>query len=355
MGGKGIEAGAGEPCVSVVIPTFERPWTLLRAVRSVLAQTLERIEVIVVVDGRDRETLQALESIRDPRLRTLVPNRHLGNADARNVAVDHVRAPWVAFVDDDDEWMPEKLAAQLRVAERSAHRHPIVSCRMIGRNEFGDFIWPRRYPRQGEPLSEYLFCRSTPFAGDGILQTSTILTATRLLRHVRFASGLRRYVDLDWLLRADAVDGVGVEFVPEPDPLSVWHMEHGRARISAAGDGAFTLAWARERRALFTPRAYASFVMTIGSKNSALARDWSAFFPIGVEAYRHGSPRTIDLISHVAYFVLPDQLQGRLAAAYSRRTRGRPSNPADDTLSRPHRDSRRRAAVRTGEKGGPRG
>jgi glycosyltransferase involved in cell wall biosynthesis len=309
------------PCVSVVIPTLKRPNMVLRSARSALAQTLADIEVIIVVDGRDDETLEALGSIGDSRVRTIVPDRHLGNAEARNVAVGEARGRWIGFLDDDDEWMPQKLAAQLRAAERSPCSNPIVSCRMIARNESGDFIWPRRYPKPSEPLSEYLFCRTTPFAGEGIMQTSTIFTSRSLLRRVPFATGVRRYSDLDWLLRASAVEGVGVEFVPEWEPLSVWHMERDRARISNGADGAYTLAWARERRDLFTPRSYASFLMTLASKSAGQAGEWRAFFPIAVEAHRHGAPGAMDIVSHIAYFATPVRLQARFAESYSRRVR----------------------------------
>jgi glycosyltransferase involved in cell wall biosynthesis len=327
----------GKPCVSVVVPTFKRPNTLLRALGSALAQTLKAIEVIVVVDGRDDETRDALASIGDSRVRIIVPDRHIGNAEARNVAVGQARSRWIAFLDDDDEWMPQKLAAQLRSAERSEHRYPIVSCRMIGRNEFEDFVWPRRYPTPGETLSEYLFCRTTLFAGEGMIQTSTVFTARSLLRRIPFASGVRRYVDLDWLMRASAVAGAAVVFVPEPEPLAVWHMEHRRARISNAADGAYTLAWARERRELFTPRSYASFLMTLGSKNAAKARDWRTFFAIALEAYRHGAPAAIDVLSHVAYFAMPARLQAELAAAYSRRARRRAGDRASSATRQPYR------------------
>jgi glycosyltransferase involved in cell wall biosynthesis len=307
-----------EPLVSVVIPTFKRPEMVLRAVRSALAQTLEEIEVIIVVDGRDDETLEALGLTRDSRLRIVTPDRHLGNADARNAAVNEARSRWIGFLDDDDEWMPRKLAVQLRTAELSEYRYPIVSCRMIGRSEYVDFVWPRRYPRPSEPLSEYLFCRSTPFAGEGIVQTSTIFTSRKLLERVPFASGMRRYVDVDWLLRATAVEGVGLEFVGEREPLSVWHMEHGRARISNGTDGAYTLRWARERRDLFTRRSYASFVMIWASKNAARGREWRAFLPIAVEGCRRGAPSPVDALSHVANFVLPDRMQAWLAASSER-------------------------------------
>ncbi len=138
------------PSVSVVIPTYHRPDLVLRAVRSALDQTMADLEVIVVVDGRDAATCDALLTIADARVRVHVPDRHLGNADARNAGVAIARAPWVAFLDDDDVWMPAKLERQLSTATAVSAPRPIVVCHMVARNAHGDRTWPRRLPEPGE-------------------------------------------------------------------------------------------------------------------------------------------------------------------------------------------------------------
>ncbi len=98
-----------EPLVSVVIPTRNRPHLVGRAVRSALAQTLDAIEVIVVVDGPDEATLQALRQIDDARLRVKTLPRNLGPGEARNAGVGEAQSRWIAFLDDDDEWFPRNL------------------------------------------------------------------------------------------------------------------------------------------------------------------------------------------------------------------------------------------------------
>lgn len=315
------------PAVSVVIPTYLRPELCARAVRSALDQSFKQIEVLVVVDGMDEPTERALGQISDPRLRVLVPPRHLGNADARNFGIEQARADWIAFLDDDDLWMPEKLQQQMELAQRTRLANPVITCRMIARTESSDFVWPRRLPRPSEPLCEYLFCRRTPLSGEGIVQTSTILTTRKLLRDLPFASGMRRYVDLDWLLRAAQVPGFGVEFVWDTPPLAIWHMEENRSRISNAADGEYTLQWVRERRSLFTPRAYASFVLWLASANSAQAHSAKTYWGLISEARRHGRVRPVDLLTHTANFLLPrDTLRG-VAALVNRIRRRRPTRP----------------------------
>ena len=73
--------------VSVVIPTRNRPTLVVRAVKSALAQTLTDIEVIVVIDGQDPETFEALHAIVDLRVRVISLSESVGGSEARNVGV----------------------------------------------------------------------------------------------------------------------------------------------------------------------------------------------------------------------------------------------------------------------------
>ena len=92
----------------------------------------------------------------------------------------------MALLDDDDEWLEEKLATQLAVARSSRYMHPIVSCRFIARTEHGDVVLPRRGPRIDEAVSDYLFCQRGLFGGEGLVLPSTILAPTALGRRVPF-------------------------------------------------------------------------------------------------------------------------------------------------------------------------
>lgn len=306
------------PLVSVVIPTYQRPNLVLCAVRSVLGQTMTALEVIAVVDGRDAATCEALGTIKDARLFVHVPDRHLGNADARNAGVARTRAPWAAFLDDDDTWLPAKLERQLRVAQGASCARPIVSCRVLAHSEPGDMIWPRRLPELGEDWSEYFFCRRTPFTGEGMVTTSSILTSRALLVDVPFASGQTRHVDPDWVLRAVRLSGVCVEFVPDPEPLVVWYIEHTRERITTERDWATSYDWCRRNRHLFSPRGYAAFVLHVVGSNAAAQHQWRAFSLLLREAFTNGRPAPVDVASHLANFSLPAAVQRRVAVWYAR-------------------------------------
>lgn len=107
------------PKVSVVIPTCNRPELLTRAVRSVLAQTYQDIEIIVVDDGVKECAEGVVTTFGDPRIRYLKNETSLGGGGARNRGIVEAQGEYVAFLDDDDEWLPEKLRIQIDALEQA--------------------------------------------------------------------------------------------------------------------------------------------------------------------------------------------------------------------------------------------
>jgi glycosyltransferase involved in cell wall biosynthesis len=111
------------PFVSVVIPTFNRARQVEAALKSVLAQTYREFEVIVVDDGSTDGTGEALQRIISSQDRSEKQVRYFfqpnqGQSTARNKGTDEARGEWVAFLDSDDVWLPEKLEWQVRAIER---------------------------------------------------------------------------------------------------------------------------------------------------------------------------------------------------------------------------------------------
>lgn len=301
------------PLVSVVIPTFNRPSLAFRAVRSALMQTLDAIEVIVVIDGPDKATLQVLQTIRDSRLHVRALTQHGGASETRNAGVAEARGQWIALLDDDDEWLPQKLELQLKTAQRSQHPNPIITCRLVARTESEQFVWPRSVLRNNEALSDYLFCLKGlrgPFFGEGLIQTSTIFTTRDLLQKIPFTASLPRHQDADWLLRAGVLEGVSVEFVPEYEPLVIWHIEENRWRIATAvKDWRPLFIWAQGNRHLMTPHAYASYLMISLGGYAASAREWTAFPLLLYEACRNGRPAIIDLCAYLIIWLIPRRIR----------------------------------------------
>jgi glycosyltransferase involved in cell wall biosynthesis len=291
---------------------------------------MREIEVIVVVDGPDPETLQALASIDDSRVRVIALSTGVGASGARNAGIGEAHARWIALLDDDDEWFPRKLETQWQTAQQCSVPHPIVSCRLLARSPEGDLVWPRRTPAPGEPIGEYLFCQHGLRGGEGVILTPTILTTRDLLLRIPFGQNLPRHNDTDWLLRAVAVADVKVVFVPDLEPLGIWHMDTDRPRISNTADWRYSLDWANRNRELMTPRAYASFVLIWASSTAARGNCWRAFWKLPWEALAHGKPRVIDLLAHLIIWLVPIRMRSRLSVWLDSRRRNlacRPTAP----------------------------
>ncbi|MEV0570087.1 glycosyltransferase family 2 protein [Dactylosporangium sp. NPDC050588] len=291
------------PVVSVVIPTRNRPELVVRAVRSALDQTLREIEVVVIIDGPDAATVAALREIGDERVRWVERETSGGAPAARNHGVDVAAAEWVAFLDDDDEWLPEKLETQLSRAKASGVPLPIVGSRLYMRTPRAELIMPRRVPAPGEPISEYLAVRHGLFHGDGFIQTSTIMAPTALLRKVPFADGLRRLQELDWTLRSLQEEGVDLIYAEEP--LVIWYADENRPRISFDAPWKQSLVWLRETRPRVTPRAYAALAMSVVGSMAAASRSPRVFFDLLGEARRHGKPSMTDYVTFLQVWLVP--------------------------------------------------
>ena len=297
--------------VSVVIPTRGRPDLVTRAITSALEQTMDDLEVIVVVDGPDPATEAALTAIDDARVRSLVNPIALGGGGARNVGVTAASGTWIAFLDDDDVWLPAKLERQFAVIAASAVDEPIGFCPIVVRGPDGDRAWRSRAPGPDEPASEYLFVRRSLRYGEGTVGTSTIVARRTLLTAIPFDPAVRRYQDADWILRAAAA---GATLVYCPERLSIWTGPGQRSSITAAHatDWRYAFDWIVERRRMVTARAYAAFLLVRVAALAAEAGDASAMGLIWREARRRGRPGVLDVLLFAGRRVVPEAVRIRL-------------------------------------------
>ena len=139
------------PLVSAIIPTRDRPELLIRAAKTVARQTYRNIEIIIVDDGSHRQIEALIKS--EPELRSckVINNvRRSGAAGARNTGFCESKGEFVGFLDDDDEWMPEKIEKQIEAFEKSGHSVGIVctqdiivdgSAKIIRRRKLEGNVW----------------------------------------------------------------------------------------------------------------------------------------------------------------------------------------------------------------------
>ncbi len=296
--------------ISVIVPTVHRPQLLSRAINSILAQSISDLEVVVVIDGPDPETVRLLNDIADRRLRFIQNAQSLGSAEARNVGIRAARGEWIAFLDDDDEWLKDKLELQLAAAE-SVNHLVVVSCLSHVVTPLQRRVWPRRIYDNTSRLDEYLFDRRSWFRGDVMLQCSSLLMSRQLCRELMFGP---EHDVWDLLLRA--VSTKGAKIVTVNKPLVIHHTEDGRDSLGANFNWRKSLLWADNNRSLISRRAYAGFCLTIISPQAAKAGDYTAFFVLLYRAFRYGYPRPIQLALYLSIWLIPMRRRQKLRSLW---------------------------------------
>jgi glycosyltransferase involved in cell wall biosynthesis len=299
--------------ISVIIPTLRRPKLLMRAIGSVLAQTEADLELLVVIDGPDPETTAVTSTITDQRVRFIQNIRSLGSAETRNVGIRAAAGDWVAFLDDDDEWIADKLASQLALARR-APSNVIVSCLSFVTTPLRRYVWPNRVYDNTCPLDEYLFDRRTWFRGDVMLQCSSLFMSRQLAMDLTFRDP---HDDWDLLLRAVKEKGAAILTVQRP--LVVHYTEDDRSSLGASFDWRMSLDWVNEKRALLTSSAYAGFCLTIIGPQAAKIGDLRGFWKLLYSACTRGSPRSIQLVLYFLIWLVPIHRRQQLRSLLSRR------------------------------------
>jgi len=114
------------PRVSVIIPTYNGAHLIGRAIQSVLNQTYQDFEIIVVDDASTDNTEELVKSFNDGRIQYNRHEKTKGAAAARNTGIKFARGDYIAFQDSDDEWLPEKLEKQIKVFGNTSSKVGVV-------------------------------------------------------------------------------------------------------------------------------------------------------------------------------------------------------------------------------------
>lgn len=288
------------PLVSVIIPVFNRAERLAHAVESVQAQSLTDWELIIVDDG-SREPLDTIVSqFDDPRIVLLRHDVNRGVSAARNTGLDAARGKLAAFLDSDDEWLPEKLLVQSSlIARQPAPEKAFCATRtLVIKDRSHHVVLPRTAPERGRNIAEFLYAEDGGFA-----QASSYCLPLEMARRVRFCESLRQYEDHLFLIEAIAA---GAQYVLAPQALNVWHDDERPDRLGANGSLASGRHFLSVAAPFMSPRAIAAFeARCLGPQlwRENMARALAKFYA----AYRAGGLSKAQAARLLARCFLPGQ------------------------------------------------
>ena len=203
--------------VSVVIPTRNRARLLSRAIQSVLTQSHSRLELIIVDDNSSDDTPQAVQSLRDERVQYIRHEVTRGPGPARNAGVAVSQGQFVAFLDDDDEFLPDKLEVQMDAFSKSVGGVGVV---------VGDV----EVRRNGTPLQLFLYDGEEGsiflhFLAGNIFPINASLIRRQIL--VPFDDKLACLEDVDFHLKV--LSQTKAVYVDKP--CAIYHADSNRKRL----------------------------------------------------------------------------------------------------------------------------
>lgn len=293
--------GDMRPFFSVIVPVYNRASVLGRALQSVLRQTWQDFEIVVVDDGSSDNPEAVIAALDDPRIRYIRQTNRGGGA-ARNAGLDAARGLFVAPLDSDDEFLPGHLERMQRLLSGMTNLAGYARV-LVDRGNRRTLLKPPRAIRTGEHMATYLLCDR------GFVPTITLAVDRDLARRVRYHETLRFGEDTDFAIRLYLA---GCCFAMLEEPGAVWHDHADAVRTSAGRKGARMLDWIEQLRPDIPSVAY------YGCRGWTIAKgiapsDRLKALRLYLAALRHGCYRPRLAVIVFLQIFLPDGLYRRIA------------------------------------------
>ena len=286
------------PSVSVIITTHNRASSVGSAISSVLMQTRREIELLIIDDASTDETAEVVHSFGDPRTIYLRNSVNMGPAMSRNRGIREALGEFVAFLDDDDEWLPEKLDRQLSLLEVSPETGVVYSGRWNVRR---GVLPTTSIPSDRGNLTSRL--RDANCVGP----PSTVVVRRRCLDAAGLFDEELMYGE-DWDLYIRLARRCRFDFVSEP--LIRYSVHEGNLSRNLADPRRSVEGFLSKHRSELTSSARAYLFLDVGMSEclgGQMGRGRKAFLRAMVE-----SPGRLRLLAHLLLSFLGARIYGRI-------------------------------------------
>lgn len=222
-----------KPMVTVIIPTYNRAGYIGKAIQSVLDQTWQNFEIIVVDDGSEDDTERVVRQFNDSRIKYMRSDQNYGACHARNIGIGEAMSEYTAFLDSDACWNSNKLEKQISKMAVCDQDVALVYCRvqMVGKDHEVQRIWPPYHTDQDAAFRGNMF---RLLLMRNMIDTSTMLIRTSCLREVGGFEETLTAIE-DWELALRISEKWKIEFV-EDILVDVYTTSDNRISLDMAGN-----------------------------------------------------------------------------------------------------------------------
>lgn len=236
--------------VSVVIPVYNRSHLISRTLNSVLNQTHKRLEVIIVDDcsNDSSELVKEIEKFSDLNIKYIRHEVNKHGGASRNTGIDAASGEYIAFLDSDDAWMPEKIQDCIVEIIKNKVDFVFGQLNVLKENK----VLPTRGLNSGERLSDYILLNG------GTIQTSAIFIKSDVAKKVRFDDNLKRFQDYDFVVSLEK-NGADCHFINRCH--AVMYDDDQGNRISNSYDPSPAIYWIKKVENDISILSYSNFYL----------------------------------------------------------------------------------------------
>lgn len=240
------------PEISVIIPYYNNASTIGSTLRTVAQQEYAPLEVILVNDASPdwAQGEKIVNTFVDLPLNVIHHPENNNGSAARNTGIKNAKGEYLAFLDADDEWLPNHLSTYIKLLNANNNKD-LFYCRSIIKTDgFDDLVMPEN-GLETQNLSEYLFCNK------GFIPTPSIFVSREMALSNLFNEDLIRHQDYDFLFR---LNEKGIKFRFSEHIGVIVHWENNDTD-KKGGTWQYSLNWAKQNRKFLTPKAYSYFML----------------------------------------------------------------------------------------------
>lgn len=231
--------------ISVIVTTYERPKNLTekvlkRALESIYNQTYTNIEILIVIDGISNSLINYINKIKKSSypIKVIELDGNLGAASTRNFGIEKANGKYIAFLDDDDDWINTKLEEQIYFLKQNGDYGIVFSNVNLNAKKY-----------KGQRIGTFLFVPNFR-QRYGFVQTSTLILNSEIAKRIRFTEKLPRHQDWDYILKLYAE---GIHFFHYNKKLVNYNNDlPDNLRLGRGESRAFEFSeeWVNERKSL---------------------------------------------------------------------------------------------------------